>query len=213
MVLTYAASPLPVGFIDFSGGRWKKNAEQNGTAILREGEKLDDRFGAISERGEKNFSKSVYFKRDQNKFPSYNSECVFEFSNTSIPPDFPITPISKFIFSNQKIRHTLYNNRNILISCRHRKRKNLFLPLHSAHTLEVDYSCSPVTRLPPTGSSPHSKRFIYRLRTRGDSARTLWRIARASMALEVTRAVFDPVGSPIDDAPAMMEREGEEVFS
>lgn len=80
MVLTYAASPF-VGFIDFSGGTLEKNAEQNGSAILREREKLDDRFGAILEK--ENFSKSVYFKRDQNEFPSYNSE-YFEFSNTSI---------------------------------------------------------------------------------------------------------------------------------
>lgn len=131
---------------------------------------------------------------------------IFEHIDTPRFPNFEIH------FLESENSPTLYNNRNILISCRHRKRKNLLLPLHSAHTLEVDYSCSPVTRLPPTGS-PHSKRFIYRPRTRGDSARTLWRIARASMALEVTRAVFDPVGSPIDDAPAMMEREGEEVFS
>lgn len=83
----------------------EKNAEQNGSAILREREKLDDRFGAILEK--ENFSKSVYFKRDQNEFPSYNSE-YFEFSNTSIL----IIRNSFSLESESSPKPALNNNRN-----------------------------------------------------------------------------------------------------
>lgn len=59
---------------------------------------------------------------------------IFEHIDT---PRFPNYPNFEIHFLESENSPTLYNNRNIpigLISCRHRKRKNLLLSLHSVHS-------------------------------------------------------------------------------